>query len=302
MNITKFYYLRIVLIGVGVNVAWMTSLAAEAGANRFGVDLNVARARSLVAGRCDECQKHLCGKDHRSDRKSTDAGSGNIVATQDIGTNESKITGKDLLVALIGFSAAIIGGLIQSLFALRRATMTAKENARIAYRDKVSDLADRIGGAMHQLLASCDCCLKKWEKHGIVPYSQPDQESVFQESIRKKLDDARDSASELGALRLQARYKLYGMDEALRTLTRVNNWITHFKTNVSAGWKLLEKADALRIVIDEVLMAVIDSGDRPTKDMLQRVACATNALRNQYKATDPRCEENDCDAFGRTDI
>ena len=83
------------------------------------------------------------------------------------------------------------------------------------------------------------------------------------------------------------------MDEALRTLTRVNNWITHFKSNVSAGWDLLDKADKLREIVDEALMAVIDSGERPTREMRQKVNDATMALRLQYQKTDPKFEEKE---------
>lgn len=303
MNNSKVCIVGVVLICVGSCFAQELTSRAEVGSNCISRTVSDLREMPFVAAKSDRSrQKFLSGMIREGTNVQDNDNHGKNVPSGDPDTKNSQITIKDLIVALISFGAAIIGGLIQSSFALVRSRMTAKENVRIAYRDRVSDLADRIGSSMHQLLASCDCFLKKWEKHGMTPYPQPDQEAAFQESIQKKLDDARDSSCELGALRLQARYKLYGMDEALRTLTRVNNWITHFKSNVSAGWEFLDKADKLREVVDEALMAVIDSGERPTAEMRQRVNDATMALRLQYQKTDPRFEEKECDEYGRADI
>lgn len=209
---------------------------------------------------------------------------------------------KERFAALIGCVAAIIGGLIQSLFSLYLANKKEKENARTAYREKVSDLADRLGATTYQLLASCDVYLKKWEKHGTDPYPQLDQEKSFRESEQKWLSKACECAAELRQLRYLLRYKLYGMDDAIKTLTRVNNWITHYKRNVVDGWKFLGNADELRKSIDQVLMAVIDSGSRPTEAMLKKVREATEMLVSQHKMSNPECEEEERDDTGPTGV
>ena len=281
----------VVLIGVGACFAQTPTSHMKVGSNYISRVVSDSRELSFETAKSDHAeQKFLSRKIGAGTDAPNNVKHGRTVPVQDSDNKNSQLTIKDLIVALIGFFAAVIGGLIQSFFSMWQAAKTARENVRIAYRERVSGLADKIGETMHELLSGCDIYLKKWERHGSAPYKQEDQEKAFQESIRKQRCQAEDAANKLGELRLQARYKLYGMDEALRTLTRVNDWITHYKTNVKAGWAFLVRVDELRKAIDNVMMAVMDSGDRPTKEMMQKVTVAANAVREQHEKTDPRYE------------
>ena len=260
-----------------------------------GVPLRAANSKVHSREQHDLCRHNTLGSLKGTDdttKESTHSNTGNNTFWVE----------KGVPAALIGFMAAILGGFIQSLFSLYLAKRAEREKARIAYREKVSDLADRLGASSYQLLASCDIFLKKWAKHGPAPYPQSDQEESFRKSVQKWLQNASDNALELRKLRYLSRYKLFGMDDAIKTLTRVNNWITHYKKNVDEGRKFLEKADELRKTIDQVLMEVIDSGNRPTEKMLRKIRAATQALKLQHKKTDPECEEEACDDFSRADI
>ena len=294
MNNSKVWIVGVILICVALCFAQTLTSRTAACSNCILWTVSDPRERSFVEAKSDRSdQKFLCGRIGGGTNAQDNDKHGKKVPVQDSDNKNSQITIKDLIIALIGFGAAIIGGLIQSFFSMWQSAKTARENVRNAYRERVSDLADKIGEIMHELLSGCDIYLKKWERHGATPYKQEDQEVAFQESIRKQLCQADDAANKLRELRLRARYKLYGMDEALRALTRVNNWITHFKRNVSAGRAFLDKADKLREVVDEALMAVIDSGERPTREMRQKVNDATMALRLQYQKTAPKFEEKE---------
>lgn len=282
------------LIHIGSCFAQIPTSHTEVGSNYFLRAMSGTQESSLVAAKCDRAEQKCLSRKVGVNTKVRD-NDGCVVRTaeQNSDKKDSQITAKDLIVALIGFVAAIIGGLIQSLFSMWKTCKAIRENIRMSYRDKISDLADKIGEAMYELLSGCDICLKKWEKHGSEPYKQKDQEDAFQNSIRKWQSKADDAANKLKELRAQARYKLYGIDEALRTLTRVNNWITHYKVDIKAGRAFLNRADELRKAIDNVMMEVMDSGDRPTKGMVRTVTVAANAVRKQHEKTNPRCEGNE---------
>jgi hypothetical protein len=87
------------------------------------------------------------------------------------------------------------------------------------------------------------------------------------------------AADRLKELRLRVRYSLWGLDEGLRVLSRVPDWISNFQGRPDEGERLLLQASDLRDELDRVLRKSYGHGRPPKRRERKRVLNAADRLR-----------------------
>jgi hypothetical protein len=118
-----------------------------------------------------------------------------------------------------------------SLFAQYYAEM------RVAYRKTLEPHLGPLGKNLYETMA----CSKMLA-------TKNDETGASRANWKNRADTARD---ELKAQRLDLRYSLWGLDEPLRVITRVPNWIEHNKGKKEQTDSIIKLATELRSAIDD---------------------------------------------------
>ncbi|HMO64046.1 MAG TPA: hypothetical protein PKE47_02270, partial [Verrucomicrobiota bacterium] len=160
-----------------------------------------------------------------------------------------------------------IGTLCINLFAQYRSEM------RATYRKTLEPFLEPLGKNLYLTMA----CSK-------ILSLKNDEDGESRGNWRKRADEAR---NEIKKLRMNVRYSLWGLDEPLRVLTRVPNWIEHNKGNRENSDALILLATNLREAIDDSIRRAYSCG-KPipfwNRWLLNKKA---GKLRNQYECGAP---------------
>lgn len=117
---------------------------------------------------------------------------------------------------------------------------------RAAYRKTLEPHLATLGQNLYETMA---CSKVLADKSGNAGKSR--------DNWRARADKA---SAELRKLRLAVRYSLWGLDEPLRVITRVPNWITHNKGDDLQTKKLIHAATTLRESIDNSVRRAFTKG------------------------------------------
>ena len=143
-----------------------------------------------------------------------------------------------LIAALVAASASVLKLFLDYFSA-------GREN----HRELLQPLLMELGEAIYGVVATSN----------IISKARSD-EAFSNASIKAKAEQKR-----LKDLRPKLRYPLWGLDEGVRVLTRLPDWVSHVRRSPQKLEKLLKQADALRSAIDRVAFACYRAGRTPTR-------------------------------------
>lgn len=165
-----------------------------------------------------------------------------------------------LIAAIIAASATVIT-LMFTLINKRG------EEYRTAHRDVIAEDLKAIGKCVHEVLALSNIQLKT-----IAGTQHPDRYRA-----------AADAAKRLKEKRLDVRYTLWGIDDALRTLARLPDWIGHAKPSPETAQLLFSQAKDMGEQIDLAVRIAYVEGKPPGRWRLFRVNCAVKQFKKTYE-------------------
>lgn len=151
---------------------------------------------------------------------------------------------KDLVTLVAAVIAAIVASI--SLFVTTRTQRLSE--LRAVQRRTLEPHLLVLGEALHNVLASSRIYLKTRSAG----------------SAAKWLGNAHTAQNELKNLRPKLRYPLWGVDETIRVLSRIPNWIEHLRSEPARAEALLNAANALRERLDKCVRKCYRDGREPS--------------------------------------
>lgn len=145
--------------------------------------------------------------------------------------------------------AAGLAAVVSILNLLLTGTFRKQEEMRAAIRSAAAENLDDIGRLVHEVIALSYVLAKA------------NSDQVHKE----KHDKAREAADRLKTKRLDVRYSLWGIEEGLRTLTRVPDWVAHTRVDIKRRDELLAAASKLGAVVDDVVRKTYLTGAVPSR-------------------------------------
>jgi len=106
-------------------------------------------------------------------------------------------------------------------------------------------------------------------------------------SLNKWREKADEQRKALEDCRHKARYVLYGLDEGLRTLTRMPGWLCHYSEAPDKINALKESADKLRKELDAAILYSYMKGRPPSRSICKKVNIAAENVRRVFSSTRP---------------
>lgn len=88
---------------------------------------------------------------------------------------------------------------------------------------------------------------------------------------KEKHEKAREAADRLKSKRLDVRYSLWGIEEGLRTLTRIPDWVAHMRVDTKRREQLLVAASELGAILNDVIRKTYLTGAVPARCSRWRV-------------------------------
>jgi hypothetical protein len=170
-------------------------------------------------------------------------------------------------VTLIAAATAAAASLVSLLL---NAYLARQSEFRTVHRSVLVPVTPRLGQALHEALAASTVLIRH------VPEGQH----------RKNWISTGDRAGDdLKALRLEVRYPLWGVEEALQLLGRFPDWAQNYPLrNGSDGMELLARGNALRAMVDEIVMKSYAKGRPPVwreRRRLAKLVEETQAIRDR---------------------
>ncbi len=185
--------------------------------------------------------------------------------------------------ALAAALVALVGNCLVSAF-------KSGQDYKMAYRSRLAEFDAKIGGAMYQLLACCNMYGLKLSHDKELLIGER-QKADFERSLNKWREKADEQRKVLEECRYKARYVLYGIDEGLRTLTRIPGWLSHYNESPDEINALKESADKLRKELDAAILYSYKKGRAPSKSICKKVNIAAERVRAVFSSTKPeQCE------------
>jgi hypothetical protein len=151
---------------------------------------------------------------------------------------------KDLVTLVAAVIAAIVASI--SLFVTTHTQRLSE--LRAVQRKTLEPHLVTLGEALHNMLASSRIYLK----------------TRSPASATKWLGNAHSAQRQLKDLRPKLRYSLWGVDETIRVLSRVPNWIEHLRGEPERAERMLDSANALRERLDECVRHCYRDGRQPS--------------------------------------
>lgn len=144
--------------------------------------------------------------------------------------------------------AAAIAAFVSVLNLFLAGSFRKREEMRAAIRAASVGNLDSVGRLVHEVIALSYVLSK----------ANSDQ------SHKEKHERGRAAADKLKDKRLDVRYSLWGIEEGLRTLTRVPDWTAHTRNDVMRREKLLIAASDLGNVLDNTIRRTYLTGAVPS--------------------------------------
>jgi hypothetical protein len=170
--------------------------------------------------------------------------------------------------AAVAAAVASLASVIVNIRAARQA------EARAAQRAAIGPSYEQLAKVLYQCVATSNVFLK----------TAPDSEA--RRNWGQRCDEAADSLKEL---RPRLRFTLSGLDEPLRTLSRVPHWAQNYH-DAADGADLLKKATALRKALDGAVLRSYRRGRAPRIAELWWVRYRSWSLRKQWETEFPNEE------------
>ena len=151
---------------------------------------------------------------------------------------------KDLVTLVAAVIAAIVASI--SLFVTTHTQRLSE--LRAVQRKTLEPHLVTLGEALHNMLASSRIYLK----------------TKSPGSAAKWIGNAHAAQRQLKDLRPKLRYSLWGVDESIRVLSRVPNWIEHLRAEPERAESMRDSANKLRERLDECVRNCYRDGRQPS--------------------------------------
>lgn len=176
------------------------------------------------------------------------------------------VTNKDAFLVIAGLGALVTTSLTAS-FSLFGAIQAKRIDERIKRQEAIRKLLEDgmigIGENMHELLATADILIKKFQKS-----TAHKNDTSLESSIKLSKERIDNNKKHLQKVKTIYRYKLYGLDEGLSTIARVGDWVKGLKDNVELATNLIELADKIRQMVGREIIYCYRNGEFPRKSKL----------------------------------
>jgi len=170
-----------------------------------------------------------------------------------------------LIAAVIAASAAILSVLSNILF-LRGSEF------RGAYRKSLETVMLDLSECMHAVVATSAVYLKT---------------SSGNPGRKKWLNKLATAQTQLKVIRPRVRYSLWGLDEGLRTLSRLPDWVAHASSDPERANDILQKGKALSKLLDSSIRKSYFRGKPPSYLEKLLVRISASRLRRSFSASTP---------------
>jgi hypothetical protein len=173
-------------------------------------------------------------------------------------------------LVVAGIAAAVsVATLLVTVVSSRRSEQ------RAAHRATLAPYLPNIASGIHSVMASSQLILRRAESG---------------QTLDSWIQRGAAGASLLKGVRPNVKYPLFGIDEALRTLSRMPEWIATYSGDRDAGaGRLLENAQRLSILTDEVVRRSYARGRPPTwferRKLNQRAAETRDEWARRFPTT-----------------
>jgi hypothetical protein len=137
---------------------------------------------------------------------------------------------------------------------------------RVAHRKALEPHVAVIGEALHNIIATSSILLK----------------AKTDVSINNWRIRSADAQTKLKEIRPKVRYSLWGIDEGIRTITRIPNWVEHARIRPTVATSLLSSAGALRCALDHAIRHSYSHGTLPSWWACFRVTYHAKQCRKVY--------------------
>lgn len=164
-----------------------------------------------------------------------------------------------LVAAIVAAGASLIVMLLTILH-------QRSSELRVARRAALDKIIVDLGALFHELLATCNV------------YTQ----ARSPESEQKWIGKAFQARDRIKSIRPSVRYSLWGLDEGLRTLTRLPEWLEHKRADSEATKELLTAGDNLRKALDSAILGSYKHGRPPSLFERRRVCRRADQLRKAF--------------------
>jgi len=164
--------------------------------------------------------------------------------------------------------AACLAAGVSILNLLLTGSFRKQEEMRAAIRSAASKNLDEVGRLVHEVIA-LSYVLSKASDQG----------------HKEKHEKAREAADRLKNKRLDVRYSLWGIEEGLRALTRIPDWVAHTRVDPQRREKLLSAAAELGEAVDNVVRKTYLTGAVPgrlSRWKVQRKASKANSVFDSF--------------------
>jgi hypothetical protein len=165
---------------------------------------------------------------------------------------------------LITLLAALVAAVCSVANVLITTWQNRSLNSRNAHRELLASILPELGQAIHQCMA-CSCIIA--------------DRLVVKQDHKNWQERAKDAQTRLKELRWKVRYPLWGLDEHIRTIALVPDWVTQLQHDPPKAVKLAGDADKLAKSLDDAIRRSYSDGRPPTWLALHRVTTAANRLK-----------------------
>jgi hypothetical protein len=165
-----------------------------------------------------------------------------------------------LLAAIIAAFSSL-ATLLMNIFASRSTEM------RKAHRQILEPHITDLSQALYSTVATADILTK----------------AKTEEAVENWRERAQNAQAKLKDLRCVLRYPLWGITDAMNTLTRLPDWIEHSRPFPQYSQKLLIKGSSLFDKIDNAVRRSYNNGRPPSFYMRHRVKKAEQSLIRTYR-------------------
>lgn len=157
--------------------------------------------------------------------------------------------------------AAIVASVSALLATFVSIVSVVRGERRSAHRQLFAGKINELGSCIYSQMSCCSIYLK----------------ARSDASVKKWLDRAREQQEKMKNLRLELRYPLWGIDDALHEATLITSWVTHYHTKPELAEKFLVVANRLCRSLDSSIRYAYVHGCAP--NLSRRVWMAYRAWR-----------------------
>lgn len=164
------------------------------------------------------------------------------------------------LAIIVAAAISVVGGFF----------LGQRSESRSAHRDALGPYLSDLGEAIHEVTALSTIVVKRVKRD---------------QAVYEYIREAERAANDLKDLRRQVMYTLWGVDDGLRTLSRLPDWINHAKQDPPLAGELVNEASKLAEKLDETIRESYLKGRPPRWYERGKVSRQESTVRRTWEKT-----------------